>query len=101
MYSNIEYNQPNDDRQYQVRLTRRAAKNIYKIPRPIRKKLKRLIEEMELKGPVRGDWPNYSKLAPLIHHCHLAPRWVACWREIKDVMIIEVYYAGNRQDAPY
>ena len=53
-------------------------------------------------GPVRGNWPNYSKLADGSHHCHLDYSHVACWRETSQgIQIVEIYYVGSRKDAPY
>ncbi len=31
----------------------------------------------------------------------LAHKWVACWKHEKNTIIIEVYYAGSRENAPY
>ncbi len=63
------------------------------------------IREIELAGPVRGDWPNYSKLGRDRHHCHLKkgkPTYVAVW-EVKNrkICLIEVIYAGTHEKAPY
>jgi hypothetical protein len=54
---------------------------------------------------VRGDWPNYSKLAGGRHHCHLKkgkPTYVAVWEVLdKDIKLIEVQYVGTHEKAPY
>jgi hypothetical protein len=42
-----------------------------------------------------------GKLDENIYHCHLAYKWVACWKHEKSTIIIEVYYAGSRENAPY
>jgi hypothetical protein len=60
-----------------------------------------LIQDLEQQGPVLPGWPHYSKLAKDKHHCHLAYHWVACWSFEADSVLIEVYYAGSREDAPY
>jgi hypothetical protein len=55
-------------------------------------------------GPVRGDWPNYSKLSANKHHCHLKkgqPTYVAVWQESKTTITVEVIYAGTHENAPY
>ena len=56
-------------------------------------------------GTVRGNWPNYSKLGPKDHHCHIKkgrPTYVVCWRVVDDlIQIVEVYYAGTHEKAPY
>lgn len=42
-----------------------------------------LVMEINLKGPERFDWPNYSKLSEDTYHCHLKkgkPTYIACWK---------------------
>ncbi len=50
-------------------------------------------------------WPNYSKLGPGRHHCHLKkerPTYVAVWEERDGgVQVVEVIYAGTHEKAPY
>lgn len=80
--------------------------------------LKALIMDIECFGPTLGlknkDWPHFG---PLGKHCHLpksrdpdkrggkkgANAWyVVCWKvEDKKVKIIEVYYVGTHENAPY
>lgn len=73
--------------------------------RKVQEVLFQLVKEIEKAGPVRGDWPNYSKLAADKHHCHLkkgSPTYVAVWREVKgDIQLVEVIYAGSHEKAPY
>jgi hypothetical protein len=62
------------------------------------------VREIEKAGPVRGDWPNYSKLSETEHHCNLKkkPTYAAVWREIQgEIRLIEVIYAGSQEKAPY
>jgi hypothetical protein len=85
-----------------VGFTRCAEKEIKKLPVKIQRQLIALVQDIRVSGPVRGDWPNYSKLSDGSHHCHLAYSYVACWRLVDDkIQIVEVYYAGSRKDAPY
>jgi hypothetical protein len=87
---------------WSVRLKKKAIKSAAKMPEPEQEALKLLIIELETYGPVRGNWPNYSKLGKNEHHCHLSHRWVVCWRvENGQTQIVEIYYAGSRKDAPY
>lgn len=37
----------------------------------------------------------------LVHHCHLNYRYVACWTCRRNEIVIEVYYVGSREKAPY
>jgi hypothetical protein len=66
--------------------------------------LARLLADIELSGPVRGNWPNYSKLGDGRHHCHLKkgkPTYVAVWRVEKETVTVEVIYVGTHERAPY
>jgi hypothetical protein len=61
-----------------------------------------LVAQIQVQGPVRGDGPHYSKLGGDEHHCHLSYRYVVCWRVAgSEIRTVEIYYAGNREDAPY
>jgi hypothetical protein len=76
------------------------------LPASIRSRLIALINNIEKSGPVRGNWPNYSKLGKNTHHCHLKkrgkPTYVAVW-EVRDrtVRVVDVTYVGTRENAPY
>ena len=65
---------------------------------------------LKIKGPIPGkQWPNYSKLrgnrSEDKRHCHVLkgkPTYVCCWEVInKKKRIIEVYYVGTHEKAPY
>ena len=60
-----------------------------------------LIERLKESGPVQPEFQNYSRLGKGEHHCHLSRKWVACWREITNTIILEIYYVGSRENAPY
>jgi len=63
----------------------------------------RLLMDLE-NGPEAYKWPNYSKLGSMTYHCHLKkgrPTYVACWTADKKNKLIEVYYAGTHEKAPY
>ena len=88
-----------------IHFTQRAAKQVQNLPRQVQLRLRALILEIEVAGPVRGNWKNYGKLSTKHHHCHIKsgrPTYVACW-EVKDsqTKIVEVYYAGTHEKAPY
>ncbi len=86
---------------YEVSVKRKVLKAIKKMPRSEQEKLVLLIDELRVSGPVQPRWPNYSKLSATEYHCHLSRKWVACWRHEKETIVIEVYYAGSRENAPY
>jgi len=87
--------------EYSVTIRKAALKDIKKAPARIQRKFEILVEDLEKLGPELPNWPNYSKLGKVTYHCHLDYHWVACWRHEKDTIVIEVYYAGSREDAPY
>lgn len=90
---------------WNVLLTNKAAKQYRKLPRTIRDNIDALIMEIQISGPVRGNWPNYSKLSASEHHCHVKkgqPTYVAVWREdMGKVRLVEVIYVGTHEKAPY
>lgn len=78
---------------------------IASLPLRVQQSLVALLREIELQGPVRGNWPNYGRLGPGRHHCHLKkgrPAYVAVW-EVRDSKkrIVEVTYVGTHEKAPY
>jgi mRNA-degrading endonuclease RelE of RelBE toxin-antitoxin system len=93
-------------RDWTVYYSHKAAKQRERLSERWRKVLVALVSEIRKGGPVRGNWPNYSKLGSVGHHCHLnkkgSPTYVAVW-EVTDrkIKIIEVTYVGTREKAPY
>ncbi len=88
-----------------VKFSSNAAKQYVKLPEGVKVRVDAFVIDMQLNGPVRGNWKNYSKLSQNTHHCHVKsgrPTYVVCW-EVKDskLRIIEVYYAGTHENAPY
>ena len=89
---------------WHVRLSKKTVKNLALLPQRVKDTLDLLIADIEDKGPVRGDWPNYSKLDSKRHHCHLRkgrPTYVAVWIETEIGAHVEVTYAGTHEKAPY
>ncbi len=88
-----------------VKLTRRAEKQKEKLPEQVKGALVFLLHEIARNGPVRGDWPNYGKLGPKQHHCHIRkgkPTYVAVWEEISgEIRLVEITYVGTHEKAPY
>jgi len=85
---------------YEVLIKRKVLKGLPKLPLWVQKNLVLLVQDLENKGPEQPIWKNYSKLSKIEYHCHLGISWVACWRYLKPT-IIEVYYVGSREKAPY
>ena len=69
-----------------VVLSKKAAKQKRDLPESVQLKLQALFKELEVAGPVRGNWPNYSKLGGAKHHCHVKdgrPSYIACWEGLE------------------
>ncbi|HAJ78357.1 MAG TPA: hypothetical protein DCO75_01180 [Fibrobacteres bacterium] len=87
---------------YIVTIKNRVCKNIEKLPVPVQEKFKTLLKVLMQSGTNGAvAWQNFSKLSENEYHCHLTYHYVACWRHEKKTIIIEVYYVGSREDAPY
>jgi mRNA-degrading endonuclease RelE of RelBE toxin-antitoxin system len=90
---------------WEVRLRRKAEKQAEKLPCAVRASLTLLIREMENRGPIRGNWPNYGRLGLNRYHCHIKqghPTYVAVWEVLdNEIRLIEVTYAGTHEKAPY
>jgi mRNA-degrading endonuclease RelE of RelBE toxin-antitoxin system len=88
-----------------VKLSRKAEKQKEKLPEQVKGALLFLLHEIARNGPVRGDWPNYGKLASKQHHCHIRkgrPTYVAVWEEISgEIRLVEITYVGTHEKAPY
>ena len=84
---------------------RSLNKHIRKVPENVQNILISLKKDMEINGPIRGDWPNFSALSDCRYHCHLKkghPTYVAIWEvKNKEIRLIEVTYAGTHEKAPY
>jgi mRNA-degrading endonuclease RelE of RelBE toxin-antitoxin system len=95
---------------WKVEFTRKVVKQISKLPLTVKAALLLLVDDLARLGPAPGKgWPNYSKLKGIKshdkRHCHLIkgkPTYVCCWEVVdKQVKIIEVYYVGTHEKAPY
>ena len=88
-----------------VQLSKSTARSIRKLPAAVKKSLVALLMEIEIVGPVRGNWPNYGKLGKNRHHCHIKkgkPTYVAVWDSSqREIKLVEVIYVGTHEKAPY
>ncbi len=89
--------------------TRTVNKQAQRLSEKVQLQFRLLFMELENQGPIATNWPNYGKLHDKKgidrRHCHLQkgkPTYVCCW-EVKDKKrkIIEVYYVGTHEKAPY
>jgi len=78
----------------------------HNLPKTVAATAELLVAEIEKSGPVRGNWPNYSKLPHNRHHCHIKkdkPTYVAVWEEFgkNEIKLVEIIYVGTHEKAPY
>lgn len=88
---------------WQVIPSREAFKAIGRLPKTVQERAFTLMKEIEVIGPVRGDWPNYGKLSGNRHHCHIKkgrPTYGMVWRVIEH-QTVEITYVGTHEHAPY
>jgi mRNA-degrading endonuclease RelE of RelBE toxin-antitoxin system len=86
---------------FQVKVKKKVARDLVKLPENVRQLLYLLVTDLQSKAPIQRSWPNFSSLGGERYHCHLTYRYVACWIYKKDEIVIEVYYVGSREKAPY
>jgi len=87
---------------WEVKIPKKILKQLRTLPFNISDEFHYLVFDLKISGPVRGNWPNYSKLSKAVHHCHLNYSYVAVWTEVnKKLKLIEVIYVGSRENAPY
>lgn len=88
-----------------IKISTKLEKTINGFSDRVKEKLIVLFKDLEIKGFNQPTWPNFGKLGESLYHCHIKkgrPTYVVCWR-IKDYKnkIIEVYYVGTHEKAPY
>jgi len=75
---------------YQVRIKKKAARGLHRLPSGVLKLLFLLIADLQADGPVQKSWQNFSPLGPDSYHCHLNYRYAACWTCRKNELAREV-----------
>lgn len=86
---------------YKILISKQVDKKIRSLRNNEKKKLAQLLDDLQDYGPERVEWKNFSKLSKDEYHCHLSYHWVACWRKQQDILVLEVYYVGSRENALY
>ncbi len=93
-----------------VEFTNKAEKQVKRLNKRVFAALRLLVKDLKENGPAPGEgWQHYGKLYSKknedIRHCHLIkgkPTYVCCWVTIdKTVKLIEIYYVGTHEKAPY
>lgn len=88
---------------WNVKVKAKAQKKIKKLPLAIQEKALALSIDLKQHGVNPGKkWKNFSPLGNGKYHCHLTYSYVACWeKKESEIRLIEVYYVGSREKAPY
>jgi hypothetical protein len=92
-----------------VQFTGKAAKQVRLLDQRAILALQVLVDNLQSNGPAPGShWHNYGKLHGRKQedrrHCHLIkgnPTYACCWKVNKLEKLIEVYYVGTHEKAPY
>jgi hypothetical protein len=91
-----------EEPKYKVSITKSAAKTADKMPSLERDRFLSLIRDLRECGSILPEWKSTPlKGMPGKYHCHLSYKWVACWKNENGSILIEVYYVGSREKAPY
>lgn len=102
MVDNIANMPYSKNRTWEVRIAKQIQKRLHKLPKPVQFLFEALILDLIKLGPIQHEWPNYSKLGDGSYHCHLNYRFVVVWIVLsEEIRILEVKYAGSRENAPY
>lgn len=94
---------------WKVRIPTKVGKKIKKLPISVQSSVLLLMRDLEQNGPATGGgWKNYGKFKGVVgdkRHCHLSkghPTYVCCWEIVdKEIKLMEVYYVGTHEKAPY
>jgi len=89
------------DMKYEIRIKKKVARGLARLPGDVQKLFFLLVADLQSDGPIQKSWRNFSPLGGDRYHCHLNYRYVACWTGQKNEIVIEVYYVGSREKAPY
>lgn len=97
---------------WEIADTKKLKKQIDALPVQVKVIAHALLDDLMESGPKQPSWPHFGtlgkekKVIPAdAYHCHLKrgkPTYVACWCITdKDNKIIEVFYVGTHEKAPY
>lgn len=94
---------------WKIQFTNKAAKQVQQLEERVVLALQVLVDNLKINGPAPGKhWHNYSRLHGKKQedkrHCHLIkgnPTYVCCWEVNKLKKLIEIYYVGTHEKAPY
>lgn len=84
---------------WNVTLTRRACKQLFKLPAVIQDLADMAIADLEARGPIISGW-NVRKTAEQEYRVRLTYRYRMRYHLLtEDTLEIEIFYIGHRKDA--
>lgn len=93
---------------WKININKKVAKQIEQLPERVQSALRLLVKDLQTSGPTAEKWPHYGRLKGFNgdkRHCHIIkgrPTYVCCWEVLdKQIKLIEVYYVGTHEKAPY
>ena len=95
---------------WRVNLTKKTLKQLKKLDEDVVAEFYLLVNDLKINGPrPLGRWRHYGKLRLSgqtdCRHCHLnagKTTYVCCWEVVdKVIKIMEMYYVGTHEKAPY
>lgn len=98
------------EKEWTVGYTSKSLKQKKNLPDKIHSLLRILVKEITVSGPIRKNWSHFGTLEgrnipSSSYHCHLKdgkPTYVVCWSvRDKNIKIVEIYYVGTHEKAPY
>jgi mRNA-degrading endonuclease RelE of RelBE toxin-antitoxin system len=86
---------------YTIVIPKKIRRSVEKLPDDVQDVFWLLVDVLREKGAIRKEWKNFSDLGKDKYHCHVQRKYVVCWKWKKKSVVIDVYYAGSREGAPY
>jgi hypothetical protein len=93
---------------WDARVAGKAKKQAENLPQDVKTRFHYLLADLRDNGAVLPHRSHFGKIRGKkdTYHCHLTggrPTYVACWRLTakNEIEIIEVYYVGTHENAPY
>jgi len=83
---------------WKVAVKKAVQKNIRKLPKPVRAILDEAIEDLKQQGPHPKNW-DIVQLDKDEYRIRLNYRYRMIYMVIKQLVLIEIIYAGHRKDA--
>ena len=91
-----------------VIFSRKADKQIAKLPPDIAETLFLLRKDLEIRGPAVSSWPHFGKIVGSKsghYHCHINrghPTYVVVWQIVnRTIRVLEIQFIGTHEKVDY